>query len=127
MEPADSVCNTGGMNAKGTIRPPTKKNTKLPTTEVLDDASQDRVLQMLHDKGDLFWHHRIKNLFAEVGFATRRVEHEPHHPVWRVWLTRENCNLATDNDTANQTTPQNPPRRRAEGLKQGVECHRPAR
>ena len=50
------------MNAKGTIRQPIKKNTKLPT-EVLDDASQDRALQMLRD--DHYWHERIKRRLRE--------------------------------------------------------------
>lgn len=87
------------MKQKAPLRQPIKKSNR-PPLEDLDAASTSLVLEMLHAPNDLYWHHRIKNLFADVGLATRRIEHEPHHPVWRVWLTREHFALAPDNDTA---------------------------
>ena len=47
-----------------------------------DAASIDRVIQMLHGENNLFWHDRIKRIFAAVGIATRRIEQEEAHPVW---------------------------------------------
>ena len=76
-----------------------KKNTKLPT-EVLDAASQDRAVQMLHGPDDLFWHHRIKTLFAEAGMTTRRVERMEEHPIWQAWLTRMSFDLDPDKKAA---------------------------
>jgi len=79
--------------------PSRKKNTRLPP-QVLDDASTSRVIQMLHGENDLFWHERIKRIFAAVGIATRRVEREEAHPIWQAWLTRERFDLSPDKKTA---------------------------
>jgi hypothetical protein len=76
-----------------------KKNTRLPP-EVLDAASKDRVFQMLHGENDLFWHDRIKRIFAAVGIGTRRIQQEEAHPVWQAWLTRERFDLSADKKTA---------------------------
>ena len=55
---------------------------------------------MLHGENDLFWHGRIKRIFADVGIATRRIEQEEAHPVWQAWLTRERFDLSPDTKTA---------------------------
>ena len=79
--------------------PTKKKNTRLPN-KVLDDASKDRVMQMLLGENDCYWHHRIQHLFAEAGIATRRIEREEAHPVWRAWLTRLSFDLDSDTRAA---------------------------
>ena len=79
--------------------PSRKKNSRLPP-EVLDDASKDRVFQMLHGPNDLFWQDRIKRIFAAVGIATRRIEREEVHPIWQAWFTREGFDLNPDKKTA---------------------------
>ena len=57
-------------------------------------------MQMLVGENDHYWHHRIKHLFAEAGIATRRIEREEAHPVWRAWLTRRSFALASDTRAA---------------------------
>jgi hypothetical protein len=66
----------------------------------LDEATEDRVLQMLHGEGDPYWHGRIKSVLAKAGIATRRIEREEAHPVWQAWLTRMTFDLAPDNKAA---------------------------
>ena len=66
----------------------------------LDEATEDRVLQMLCGEGDPYWHGRIKRVLANAGIATRRIEREEAHPVWQAWLTRTSFDLAPDNKTA---------------------------
>ena len=78
----------------------TIRSSRRLSSEVLDDASKDSVLQMLHGENDLFWHGRIKRSFADVGIATRRIEQEEAHPVWQAWLTRERFDLSADKKTA---------------------------
>ena len=78
----------------------TIRSSRRLSPEVLDDASKDSVLQMLHGENDLFWHGRIKRIFADVGIATRRIEQEEAHPVWQAWLTRERFDLSADKKTA---------------------------
>jgi hypothetical protein len=78
----------------------TIRSSRRLSPEVLDDASKDRVFQMLHGENDLFWHGRIKQIFADVGIATRRIEQEEAHPVWQAWLTRERFDLSPDTKTA---------------------------
>jgi len=76
-----------------------KKNTALPI-EVLDEASSKRAIQMIYGENDCYWHHRIKNLFAEAGIATRRIERMEEHPIWQCWLTRVSFALNPDHKPA---------------------------
>jgi hypothetical protein len=66
----------------------------------LDEATEDRVLQMLCGEGDPYWHGRIKRVLADAGIATRRIEREEAHPVWQAWLTRTTFDLSPDTKTA---------------------------
>jgi len=85
------------------IQPPraTKRPRRLSHAD-LDAPSTDRIIQMLQGENDLYWHRRIKHLFAVVGIATRRIERMEEHPVWQAWLTRTRFDLAPDNQTAIQ-------------------------
>jgi len=78
----------------------TIRSSRRLSPEVLDDASEDRVFQMLHGENDLFWHDRIKRIFAAAGIATRRIQQEEAHPVWQAWLTRERFDLSPDKKSA---------------------------
>jgi len=81
---------------------PAKKTRKSSTPiAILDDpVSQAHCVALLRGENDLFWHRRIKSLFAEAGFETRFMVREEAHAVWRVALTRTTFNLAPDNDSA---------------------------
>lgn len=82
---------------------PTKpKRTPKLSTEDLDSPSTDSIIQMLQGENDLYWHRRIKHLFAVVGIATRRIQRMEEHPVWQAWLTRTRFDLAADDRTAIQ-------------------------
>jgi hypothetical protein len=66
----------------------------------LDDASEERALQLLED--DLYWHHRLKRVLSAAGFGVRRIESEEAHPVWLAWLTRGSVDLPADNTLASR-------------------------
>ena len=77
-----------------------KRSTRSVPPEVLDAASMDCVVQMLHGENDLYWHHRIKTVFAEAGIATRRIERDAAHPVWQAWLTLRSFDLDSEHALA---------------------------
>lgn len=87
------------MKQKALLHQPIKKGNHLPL-EVLDAASTERAIQLLHGEGNLYWHTRIRNLFADAGIATRRIEKMKEHPIWECWLTRQTFDLHADNQRA---------------------------
>ena len=77
------------------------KSIKLqPAAESFDDpvALKEHIFTMLH--GDDYWHDRIKRVLAAAGFVTTRIQREPEHPVWLMWLTRTSFALDADKQTA---------------------------
>ena len=78
-----------------TIRSPARLQPK-----DLDDASEDRIFQLLH--GDDYWHGRIKRVLADAGIATRRIERQEAHPLWQAWLTRISFDLDPDKKVASK-------------------------
>jgi len=87
------------MKCKQRKRKSTCPSRTLPV-EVLDDASKERVFQMLQGENDHFWHHDIRRVFAAAGIATRRIERMEEHPIWQAWLTRETFDLSPDKKLA---------------------------
>lgn len=65
---------------------PTKPIPQL-SVEALDEAciTIDRAVDAATD-GDHYWVGRVRNAFEKAGLAVHRLEREPHHPVWIVWL-----------------------------------------
>jgi hypothetical protein len=47
-----------------------------------------------------YWIDRVKNAFIKAGFAVHRLEREPHHPVWIVWLKVGSGQLPVDKRVA---------------------------
>jgi hypothetical protein len=77
-----------------------RSNTTNLPLEILDAASTNRVIEMLHGENDLFWQGRIRRVFAAVGIATRRIERMEEHPIWQAWLTMGTFDLSPDTKTA---------------------------
>jgi hypothetical protein len=76
----------------------------LPTHRPLPEDIDDPVILKEHIypvlEGDDYWHRRIKQVLSDSGFVTTRIQREPEHPVWLMWLTRTSFDLAADNQTA---------------------------
>jgi hypothetical protein len=87
------------MRSLQSLHPPIRLPRRLQP-KYLDEATKDRVLQMLCGEGDPYWHARIKGVLAKAVIATRRIEREEAHPVWQAWLTRTTFDLSPDTKTA---------------------------
>lgn len=57
------------------------------TAEAIDEAciTIDRAVEAATDS-DNYWEGRVRDAFAQAGLAVHRLEREPFHPVWIVWL-----------------------------------------
>jgi hypothetical protein len=49
---------------------------------------------------DGYWPNRVKQAFVKAGFAIHRLEREPHHPVWMIWLNVGRGDLPADKKAA---------------------------
>ena len=64
------------------------------------DTAPATIKGILGGRLDDYWHGRIQRIFADAGFATRRLEREEAHPIWLAWLTRTTFDLSRDKKVA---------------------------
>jgi hypothetical protein len=80
----------------------TKPNPHLSAEDIDEGCiTIDRAVEAATDT-DNYWDGRVRNAFAKAGLAIHRLEREPHHPVWIVWLNVAPGELPVDRKPASK-------------------------
>jgi hypothetical protein len=73
------------------------------SAEEIDEScvTMDRAIEAATDS-DNYWFGRIRSAFAKAGLDVHRLEREPHHPVWTVWLNVSPGDWPADKNVASK-------------------------
>jgi hypothetical protein len=85
------------MKSKNRMNTVTTPRICADAPEEIDEAciSIESAIAAVTD-GDDYWPDRIKQAFTKIGFEVQRLEREPHHPVWIIWLNVGSVDLPAD-------------------------------